>query len=182
MIAIEDDADLDPLNLGMIAAYYYIAYTTIELFASSLKAGTKLKGALEILSWASEFDELPMRPGELYCECWPLHGLHGLGVLKVTHIEKIRLLWGVMSACCSRLPCLMQPSGGNICCPSQVICFRAGLQQWHAAPVTVLSPYAVLQWTGELSSRHAEAYARGDQSAAELYISACLSSEAAVAV
>ena len=63
MIAIEDDADLDPLNLGMIAAYYYIAYTTIELFASSLKAGTKLKGALEILSWASEFDELPMRPG-----------------------------------------------------------------------------------------------------------------------
>ena len=69
MIAIEDDADLDPLNLGMIAAYYYIAYTTIELFASSLKAGTKLKGALEILSWASEFDELPMRPGT----CQPLH-------------------------------------------------------------------------------------------------------------
>lgn len=35
--------DLEPLNLGMIAAYYYIAYTTIELFASSLTAKTKLK-------------------------------------------------------------------------------------------------------------------------------------------
>ena len=28
-IAIEDDIDLSPLNLGMIAAYYYINYTTI---------------------------------------------------------------------------------------------------------------------------------------------------------
>jgi hypothetical protein len=43
LIAIEDDMDLEPLNLGMIAAYYYIAYTTIELFASSLTAKTKLK-------------------------------------------------------------------------------------------------------------------------------------------
>jgi Sec63 Brl domain len=39
--------DLEPLNLGMIAAYYYITYTTIELFSSSLTARTKLKvGAL----------------------------------------------------------------------------------------------------------------------------------------
>ena len=35
--------DLEPLNLGMIAAYYYITYTTIELFSSSLTARTKLK-------------------------------------------------------------------------------------------------------------------------------------------
>lgn len=45
-------------------AYYYIAYTTIELFASSLTAKTKLKGLLEILSAASEFDDVPVRPGE----------------------------------------------------------------------------------------------------------------------
>ena len=71
MIAVESDFDLDPLNLGMVAAYYYTAYTTIELFASSLKPGTKLKGALEILSWASEFDDLPMRPGVCRtCRCW----------------------------------------------------------------------------------------------------------------
>ena len=43
MIAIEDDSELEALNLGMIAAYYYITYTTIELFSSSLTAKTKLK-------------------------------------------------------------------------------------------------------------------------------------------
>jgi hypothetical protein len=31
------------LNLGMIAAYYYIRYTTIELFNSSLNEKTKIK-------------------------------------------------------------------------------------------------------------------------------------------
>lgn len=106
--------DVSPLNLGMIAAYYYITYTTIELFANSLTAKTKLKarrgaasasprtafqrccrrcrcvrpracaqlpapqtltaplphthiqpqGLLEIISAASEFDALPVRPGE----------------------------------------------------------------------------------------------------------------------
>ena len=35
-VAIEDDMDLSPLNLGMIASYYYISYTTIERFSSSL--------------------------------------------------------------------------------------------------------------------------------------------------
>ena len=30
-IAIEDEMDLSPLNLGMIAAYYYINYTTIGM-------------------------------------------------------------------------------------------------------------------------------------------------------
>lgn len=63
-VAIEDDMDLSPLNLGMIAAYYYISYTTIELFSSSLTAKTKLKGLCEILSSASEYARLPMRPGE----------------------------------------------------------------------------------------------------------------------
>ena len=63
-VAIEDDMDLSPLNLGMIAAYYYIASTTIEAFAASLGAKTRLKGLLEVLAGASEFDELPMRPGE----------------------------------------------------------------------------------------------------------------------
>ncbi|KAK9818381.1 hypothetical protein WJX72_011703 [[Myrmecia] bisecta] len=64
IISIEDDMDLEPLNLGMIAAYYYITYTTIEIFSSSLTAKTKFKGLLEILSAASEFDDVPLRPGE----------------------------------------------------------------------------------------------------------------------
>jgi hypothetical protein len=47
VIAIEDDMDLEPLNLGMVAAYYYIAYTTLELFAGSLTSKTKLKAREE---------------------------------------------------------------------------------------------------------------------------------------
>jgi len=61
----EDGNDVSALNLGMIAAYYYIRYTTIELFNSSLNDKTKIKGVLEILTSASEFDAIPIRHGEV---------------------------------------------------------------------------------------------------------------------
>lgn len=64
VIAIEDDMDLSPLNLGMISAYYYVNFTTIELFSASLTEKTKTKGLIEILSAASEFEDLPVRVGE----------------------------------------------------------------------------------------------------------------------
>ncbi|KAL7998004.1 putative Sec63 domain, RNA helicase HrpA, immunoglobulin E-set, C2 domain superfamily [Plasmopara halstedii] len=60
----EGEERLVPLNLGMIAAYYYIKYTTIELFACSLKADSKMRALLIILSSASEFSDLPSRHGE----------------------------------------------------------------------------------------------------------------------
>ncbi|XP_041017696.1 DExH-box ATP-dependent RNA helicase DExH12 [Juglans microcarpa x Juglans regia] len=63
-VIIEDDMDLTPSNLGMIASYYYISYTTIERFSSSLTSKTKMKGLLEILSSATEYAQLPVRPGE----------------------------------------------------------------------------------------------------------------------
>mmetsp|Transcript_35927 Transcript_35927/g.58074 ORF Transcript_35927/g.58074 Transcript_35927/m.58074 type:complete len:2158 (+) Transcript_35927:72-6545(+) len=63
-ISVENEMDLTPLNLGMIAAYYYIRYTTIELFAQSLAASTKMKGLLEIISNAAEYDRLPVRQQE----------------------------------------------------------------------------------------------------------------------
>jgi len=63
-LSIEGGMDVSPLNLGMIASYYYIGYTTIELFASSLQATTKIRGLLEILSSASEFELLPLRHRE----------------------------------------------------------------------------------------------------------------------
>lgn len=64
VISIEDEMDLAPLNLGMISAYYYVHFTTIELFSASLTEKTKMKGLIEILSAASEFDDLPVRAGE----------------------------------------------------------------------------------------------------------------------
>ncbi|KAM0836389.1 hypothetical protein ACQ4PT_062371 [Festuca glaucescens] len=63
-VSVEEDMYLKPLNLGLIAAYYYISYTTIERFSSMLTQKTKMKGLLEILASASEYAELPTRPGE----------------------------------------------------------------------------------------------------------------------
>ncbi|WCJ44783.1 U5 small nuclear ribonucleoprotein helicase putative [Euphorbia peplus] len=63
-VSIEEDMDLSPLNLGMIASYYYISYTTIERFSSSLTPKTKMKGLLDILASASEYAQIPIRPGE----------------------------------------------------------------------------------------------------------------------
>ncbi|XP_045489788.1 putative U5 small nuclear ribonucleoprotein 200 kDa helicase [Pieris rapae] len=63
-IAIEDEMDVQPLNLGMIASYYYINYTTIELFSLSLTSKTKIRGLLEIISSAAEYSELCIRHRE----------------------------------------------------------------------------------------------------------------------
>ncbi|GAK66043.1 sec63-domain-containing protein [Moesziomyces antarcticus] len=63
-IAIEDEMDVSPLNLGMIASYYNVSYVTIDVFNMSLKDKTKLRGMLEIVSSAAEFEDLPIRQHE----------------------------------------------------------------------------------------------------------------------
>jgi pre-mRNA-splicing helicase BRR2 len=63
-ISIEDEMDVNPLNLGMIAAYYYINYTTIELFSMSLNNKTKIRGLIEIISSAAEYENIPIRHNE----------------------------------------------------------------------------------------------------------------------
>lgn len=63
-ISIEEEIDVTPINLGMIAAYYYINYRTIELFSKTLTAKTKIRGLLDIVSSAAEFERLPIRHHE----------------------------------------------------------------------------------------------------------------------
>ncbi|KAI0280130.1 Sec63-domain-containing protein [Russula aff. rugulosa BPL654] len=63
-IAIEDEMDVSPLNLGMIAAYYNISYVTVEVYTLSLKERTKLKGLLEVVSSSAEFETIPIRRHE----------------------------------------------------------------------------------------------------------------------
>ena len=63
-VAVDDDVDVSPLNLGMIAAYYSIQYTTVELFASSVGPKTKIPALLEILASAAEISAIPSRVGE----------------------------------------------------------------------------------------------------------------------
>jgi pre-mRNA-splicing helicase BRR2 len=61
---VTENGDVSPLNLGMIAAYYYVQYRTIELIASSITEKTKIRGILEVLSASWEFSNLPIRFGE----------------------------------------------------------------------------------------------------------------------
>ncbi|KAI1345118.1 Sec63 Brl domain-containing protein [Xylariaceae sp. FL0016] len=60
----EDDGSVDPQNAAMIAAYYNISYITMQTFLLSLSAKTKLKGILEIVTSATEFESIQIRRHE----------------------------------------------------------------------------------------------------------------------
>jgi pre-mRNA-splicing helicase BRR2 len=66
-ISIEEDGkEVAPLNLGMIAAYYYIRYTTVEKFSNSLQPKSTLPELLEILCSSAEFEQIQVRHREDY--------------------------------------------------------------------------------------------------------------------
>lgn len=60
----EDDGTVAPQNAAMIAAYYNISYITMQTFLLSLTAKTKLKGILEIVTSATEFEAIQIRRHE----------------------------------------------------------------------------------------------------------------------
>ncbi|KTW29425.1 hypothetical protein T552_01377 [Pneumocystis carinii B80] len=64
IISIEDDFYVTPLNLAMIASYYNLTYITIETMALSLTSKTKMKGLLEVVTAAAEFETIPIRRHE----------------------------------------------------------------------------------------------------------------------
>lgn len=61
----EDEGTVAPLNAAMIAAYYDISFVTMQTLLLSLKRTSKLKGILEIVTAATEFeDAVPIRRHE----------------------------------------------------------------------------------------------------------------------
>ncbi|KAK7545695.1 RNA helicase BRR2, DEAD-box superfamily [Phyllosticta paracitricarpa] len=60
----EEDDTITPLNPAMIAAYYNISFITMQTFLLSLNARTKLKGILEIITSATEFESIQIRRHE----------------------------------------------------------------------------------------------------------------------
>ena len=64
VVAAAGGGSVEPLNLGMVASFYYVSYATVELAARSLAPKTKLRGLVDITAAAAEFDGLPLRPGE----------------------------------------------------------------------------------------------------------------------
>ena len=62
----EEDDSVTPLNAAMIAAYYNISFITMQTFLLSLTGKTKLKGILEIVTSATEFESIQIRRHEDY--------------------------------------------------------------------------------------------------------------------
>ncbi|MCJ1478483.1 DEIH-box ATPase [Lambiella insularis] len=60
----EDDDTVTPLHAAMIAAYYNISFITMQTFLLSLTGRTKLKGILEIVTSATEFEAIQIRRHE----------------------------------------------------------------------------------------------------------------------
>ena len=60
----EEDDTVTPLNAAMIAAYYNISFITMQTFLLSLTGRTKLKGILEIVTSATEFESIQVRRHE----------------------------------------------------------------------------------------------------------------------
>lgn len=65
MIDLDEEEDsVSPHNAAMIAAYYSISFITMQTFLLSLSHRTKLKGILEIVTSATEFESVQMRRHE----------------------------------------------------------------------------------------------------------------------
>ncbi|KAF1808060.1 DEAD/DEAH box helicase domain-containing protein [Eremomyces bilateralis CBS 781.70] len=68
MITIEEDEEgedsIEPLNPAIIASYYNISFVTMQTFLLSLNAKTKLKGIVEIVTSATEFEDIQIRRHE----------------------------------------------------------------------------------------------------------------------
>ena len=60
----EEDDTVTPRNAAMIAAYYNISFVTMQTFLLSLTGRTKLKGILEIVTSATEFESIQIRRHE----------------------------------------------------------------------------------------------------------------------
>ena len=60
----EDEGTVEPENAAHIAAYYNIFHVTMQTFLLSLTGKTKLKGLLEIVTSATEFENIQIRRHE----------------------------------------------------------------------------------------------------------------------
>eukprot|EP00494_Astrolonche_serrata_P032705 UN32974 len=60
----DEDLEVTAQNAGMIASYYYIRTNTVDIFSQALNSKRKLKGLIDILTCANEFEDIPVRMNE----------------------------------------------------------------------------------------------------------------------
>merc|ERR1712166_894921 len=63
-LSYEDEDLVSPLPLGRICSYYYLSYQTVRMFSNKLLDTAQLPDLLDVLTSASEYDELPVRHNE----------------------------------------------------------------------------------------------------------------------
>lgn len=63
-LVVEEDKELDAINSGIIANYYYINVQTVALFTEMINEKSKLQDILHSLSQATEFDNIQIRNSE----------------------------------------------------------------------------------------------------------------------
>ena len=133
----EEEDEIEALNLGIIAAYYYIQYTTIHILGPRCGQDQAEGPAGDYLR-RQPFDDLPMRPGvpallNLYlpfvkgCIGWPC---------ACCTCETLSLLEHV-GLCC-------QPTGGSIVLRMKTLAVR--INRWCADVLRYLdAPEGVVQ-------------------------------------
>ena len=60
----QEGEELQALNPGIIAAYYYLKAATLQTFSEALTASLRVRGLIEVLAAAQEFASLPVRHGD----------------------------------------------------------------------------------------------------------------------
>lgn len=60
----ETGLGIEAENLGTITAYHHISFRTAQTCYDHLNAKSKMKSILQVMSHATEFENLPLRPGE----------------------------------------------------------------------------------------------------------------------
>jgi pre-mRNA-splicing helicase BRR2 len=60
----ETGLGIEPENLGTITAYHHISFRTAQTCHDHLNEKSKMKSILQVLSHATEFESLPLRPGD----------------------------------------------------------------------------------------------------------------------
>jgi activating signal cointegrator complex subunit 3 len=63
-VNVDEDGKLEPTTSGRIASFYYLTHTTLKLFYDTLKENLEIEDLIDILSLASEYDQLPVRHNE----------------------------------------------------------------------------------------------------------------------
>jgi len=63
-VKVQDEFNISPTFLGETASFYYIKHETVAYFSENLGPAHSIIKLVEILAYAKEFEEIPLRHNE----------------------------------------------------------------------------------------------------------------------